>query len=216
MDDRDGWRERERESHRNPCCQHDLMMRSGLLAGVERCVYISKFQSIGFISISRTEFSLYIYYLSVYLHLCLLKNAQWITFPTQSYIRLHFFFDSLLRSLIMRLTVSFLLPHNFCCVLSIFALLWEILMEIFCEVIKSDSVSLFRFHHNHILVTPCVISLVFRLKYLHCCFSSHNSSIISSSSSGQLQVVILDKVVHCMLKLLKKIWMIRDKGWLCW
>ena len=53
---------------------------------------------------------------------------------------------SLLNSLIIWLTVSFLSPLNlhllFCFVLSIFALTWLVLMALFCAAIRRDSVSL--------------------------------------------------------------------------
>ena len=53
------------------------------------------------------------------------------------------------NSLIMWLIVSSLSPHNlhllFCCVLSILALIWLVLMALSCAAIRRDSVSLLRF-----------------------------------------------------------------------
>ena len=55
------------------------------------------------------------------------------------------FYANLLHSLIMWLIVSSLSPYNhllFCWVLSIFVLIWLVLMAWFCTAIKRDSVSL--------------------------------------------------------------------------
>ena len=59
------------------------------------------------------------------------------------------FWTNLLHSLIMWLIVSSLSLHNrhllFCCVLSNLALIWLVLMVLFCVAIRRDSVSLLRF-----------------------------------------------------------------------
>ena len=71
-----------------------------------------------------------------------------ITFPTQSFQVLYSFCVNLLHSL-MWLVVSSLSPHNlhllFCWVLSILALIWLVLMALFCAAIRRDSVSLLKF-----------------------------------------------------------------------
>ena len=64
----------------------------------------------------------------------------------------------------MWLIVSSLSPHNihllFCCVLSIFALMWLVFMALFCAAIRRDSVSLLRFPFlSHVHVFSCEMSL---------------------------------------------------------
>ena len=97
---------------------------------------------------SRTDVGLRIYYLFVSSNFNSLHNSQWITLPTQSCLFLYSFCANLLHSLIMWLMVSSLSPHNqhllFCCVLSILALIWLVLMALSCAAIRSDSVSLLR------------------------------------------------------------------------
>ena len=78
----------------------------------------------------------------------------------------------------MWLIVSSLSPHNlqllFCCVLSIFALTYLILMALFCVAIRRDSVSLLRFPFlSHLQVLSYEILFVCRLKYPYRCFSSY-------------------------------------------
>ena len=74
--------------------------------------------------------------------------SQWITLPTQSCLVLYSFCANLLHSLIMWLIVSSLPPYSlhllFCCVLSILALVWLVLMVLFSAAIRRDSV--FRNH----------------------------------------------------------------------
>ena len=82
--------------------------------------------------------------ISIFLH-----NFQWITLLTQSCLVLYSFCANLLHLLTMWLIVSSLSSHNlhllFCCVLSILAFMWLVLMALFCAAIKRDSVSLLRF-----------------------------------------------------------------------
>ena len=78
----------------------------------------------------------------------------------------------------MWLIVSSLSPHNlhllFCCILSILALIWLVLMALFCTAIRRDSVSLLRFpFFSHVHIFSCEMSLVSRLKHPYSCFSSH-------------------------------------------
>ena len=99
-------------------------------------------------SFSRIAAGLYIYHLFGWSNLNFLHISQWITLPTQSCLVLYSC-DNLLHSLIMWLIVSSLSPHNlhllFCCVLSILALIWLVLMALFCAAIRRDSVSLLKF-----------------------------------------------------------------------
>ena len=78
-----------------------------------------------------------------------MHNSQWIVLPTQSCLVLYSFFANLLHSLILWLMVSSLSPHSlhflFCCVLSILALIWLVLMTLFCAAIRGDTVSLLKF-----------------------------------------------------------------------
>ena len=78
-----------------------------------------------------------------------LHNYQWITLPTQSCLVLYSFCANLLHSFIMWLMFSSLSQHNlhlqFCCVLSILALIWSVLIGLFWAAIRRDSVSLLRF-----------------------------------------------------------------------
>ena len=85
---------------------------------------------------------------------------------------LYFFCASLLYLLIMWLIVSSLSPHNlhlqFCCILSIFAL---VLMA-FCAIVWRDSVSLFWFpFRSHVQIFLYVIYAVYCLKYMCSSFS---------------------------------------------
>ncbi len=67
--------------------------------------------------------------------------------PTQSCLALYSFWANLQHSLIMWLIVSSLSPHCLhlllCCVLSILALIWLVLMALSCAAIRRGSVSLF-------------------------------------------------------------------------
>ena len=92
-----------------------------------------------------------------------MHSSQWITFPIQSCLVLFSFSVNFLHLLIMWRTVLSLSSHNlhllFHCVLSIFAVIYFILMTLFCVTIKRDSVSLFRFpHFSHVQVISYAIS----------------------------------------------------------
>ena len=88
-------------------------------------IFASRNSRAFYVSLSRTDSSLYIYHLFVWLNFNFLYNSQRITSPTQTCLFLLSFWASLLHSLIMRLIISALSQHNlllaFCCVLSIFA-----------------------------------------------------------------------------------------------
>ena len=91
--------------------------------------------------------------------------------------RLYSFCANLLHSLTICLIVSSWSPHNehllFCCVLSILALIWLIIMALFCAAIWNNSVSLLRFPLlTYVHIFSCETSLVSRLKHPYSCFSS--------------------------------------------
>ena len=121
------------------------------------------------VSFSRTYFRFYIYYLFAWSKVIFLHNFQWITLPTQSRLVLYCFWANLLHSFFMWLIVSSLSSHNlhllFCCVWSILALIWLVLMALFYTAIRIDSVSLFQFSFlSHVHIFSCQTSLVSRLK----------------------------------------------------
>ena len=124
-------------------------MRSGLLAGIRWSVWMLKSHRSLCVSFSRTGAGLCIYHLFVWSNWNFLHISQWITFPTQSCLALYSLCDNLLHSLIMWLIVSSLSPHSqhlqFCCILSILALIWLVLMALSCATIRRDSVSLLKF-----------------------------------------------------------------------
>ena len=102
-------------------------------------------------------------------------NSQWITLSTKSCLVLYSCAN--LLHLLMWLMVSSLSPHNlhllFCCVLSILALIWLVLMALFCAAIRRDSVSLLWFPIlSHVNVFSCEMFLISRLKRPYH-FSSH-------------------------------------------
>ena len=118
---------------------------------------------------SKTDSGLHIYHLFVWSNFNILHNSLWIILPTQSDLVLFHFCANLLHSLIKWLIVSYLSPHNphllFCSVLSIQALIWLVLMSLFCAVIRRDSASLLRFPFlSHIHVFSYEMSLVSCLK----------------------------------------------------
>ena len=126
-----------------------ITMRSGLLAGIRWSVCMLKSHWSLCESFSRTGAGLCIYHLFVWSNWNFLHFSQWISLPTQSCLALYSFCENLLHSLIMWLIVSSLSPHSlhllFCCVLSILALIWFVLMALSCAAIWRDSVSLLRF-----------------------------------------------------------------------
>ena len=126
-----------------------IIMRSGLLAGIRWSIYELKSHWSLCESFSRTGAGLCIYHLFVWSNWNFLHISQWITLPTQSCLVLFSFCANLLHSLIMWLIVSSLSPHSiyllFCCVLSILALIWLVLMVLSCAAIRRDSVSHLKF-----------------------------------------------------------------------
>ena len=119
--------------------------------------------------ILQDRFGLCIYHLFVWSNYNFLHISLWIIFPAQSRLVLYSFCTNLLHSLIMWLIVSSLSPHNldllFCCVLSILAFMWLVLMALFWVAIRRDSVSLLRFpFFTHVHVFSCEMSLVSHLK----------------------------------------------------
>ena len=125
-----------------------------------------------------------------------LHNSLWITLLTQSCRILCSFFTNLLHLLIMWLIISSLSSHNlhllFCCMLSIFALMWFVFMVLFCAAIRRDSVFLIRFPFlSHVHVFSCEMSLVscrklpcfFRLLFSGYCRSA-GFRVVSSLSGG--------------------------------
>ena len=146
-----------------------IIIRSGRLAEIRWSVYVSKSHRSLYVSFSRTNAGLCIYHLFVWSNLNFLHNFPEITLPTQLCLVLYSFCTILLHSLIMWLIVSSLLPHNLhlllCCVLPILALIWLVLMALFCAAIRRDWVSLVRFPFlNHVYVFSCKILLISRLK----------------------------------------------------
>ena len=109
-----------------------IIIKSGLLAGIRWSVCILKSHGSLCESFSRTGAGLCIYHLLVWSNLNFLHISQWITLPTQSCLALYSRCANLLHSLITWLMVSSLSPHSlhllFCCVLSILALIWFVLM----------------------------------------------------------------------------------------
>ena len=114
-----------------------IIIRSGLLAKIRWSVCMSKSHRSLCVLFSRTGAGLCIYHLFVWSNLNFLPISQWITLPTQSCHVLYSFCATLLHSLIMWLMVSSLSPHSlhllFCRVLSILALIWLVLMVLFCD-----------------------------------------------------------------------------------
>ena len=121
----------------------------GLLAEIWWSVCMLKSHRSLCVSFSRTGAGFCIYHLLVWSNLNFLPISQWIALPTQSCLALYSFCANLLHSLIMWLIVQSLLAHSlhllFCCVLSILALIWLVLMTLSCAAIRCDSVSLLRF-----------------------------------------------------------------------
>ena len=117
-----------------------IIMRSGLLAGIRWSVCMLKSHRSLCKSFSRTGAGLCLYHLFIWSNWNFLHISQWITLPTQSCLALYSFCANLLHSLIMWLIVSSLLPHSqhllFCCVLSILALIWFVLVALSCAAIR--------------------------------------------------------------------------------
>ena len=146
-----------------------IIIRSGRLAGIRWSVCMLKSHRSLCVSFSRTGAGLCMYHLLVWLNLNFLHISPWITLPNQSCLALYSFCANLLHSLIMWLIVSSLSPHSlhllFCCVLSILALIWLVLMALCCAAIRRDSVSLLRFPFlSQVHVFCCEMLFISRLK----------------------------------------------------
>ena len=143
-------------------------MRSGLLAEIRWSVCMwQSFWSLC-VLFSRTDAGLCIQHLFVWSNLNFLHICQWITLPIQSCLVLYSFSANLQHSL-MWLIVSSLSPLNlhllFCCVLSILALIWLVLMALFCAAIRS-SASLLKFPFlSHVQVFSSDMLFISRLKH---------------------------------------------------
>ena len=126
-----------------------IIIRSGLLAGISWSVCMLKSHRSLCVSFSRTGAGLCIYHLLVESNLNFVHISRWITLPTQSCLTLYSLCANLLHSLIMWLIISSLSPHSlhllFCCILSILALIWLVLLALSCDAIRRGSVSLLRY-----------------------------------------------------------------------
>ena len=105
-------------------------------------------------------------------------HFQSTTLPTQSWLALYSFCANLLHSLIMWLIVSSLSPHSlhllFCCVLSLLALIWLVLMALSCAAIRRDSVSILKFLFlSQVKVFGYEMLFIRRLNRPQSCFPSH-------------------------------------------
>ena len=122
----------------------------------------------------------------------------WITLPTHLCLAFYSFCTNLLHSLIMWLMVSSPSPHSlhllFCCVLSILALIWLVLMAPFCAAIRRFSVSLLKFPFlSHVQALSSEMLFISHLKHPWSCFSSHFCFLV---------VVILLSIVLSVLFLM--------------
>ena len=112
---------------------------------------MSKFHRSLCVSFSRIDAGLCINLLFVWTNLDFLLISQWITLPIQSCLVLYSLCANLLLSLITWLMISSLSPLNlhllFCCVLSILALIWLVLMAFFCAYYYYYYYSLIRAFH---------------------------------------------------------------------
>ena len=194
------------------------IIKSGLLAEIRWPVCISKSQRYLFIWFSMMYAGLYIYHWFVWKNFKFLRISQWITLPTHSCLILYSFFANLQHSLIIWLIVSFLSPHNlhllFCCILSNVALIWLVLMALFCAAIRRYSVSLLKFpFFSHVQVFSSEMLLVSRLTSLELFFfprlfsgycrstCPRVISIVSSDcnqSSSVLLYVVFESLYRCV------------------
>ena len=146
-----------------------MIIKSGLLAGIRWSVCMLKSHRSLCVAFCRIGAGLCIYHLLVWSNLSFLHISQWITLPTQSCLALYSLYSNLLHSLIIWLMVLSLSPHSlhliFCWVLSILALIWLVLMALYCVAIRRDSVSLLKFPFlSHVQVLSCEILFISRLK----------------------------------------------------
>ena len=159
--------------------------------------------------------AVHIPYVSMIKLKCIAQFSQWITLPTQLCPVLYALSANLLHSLIMWLIVSCQSPHNllFCCVLSILALIWSVLMALFSTANWRDLVSLLRFTLlSHVHVFSCEMSLVSRLKHpniflpflFSAYFRSVGSRVISvvsrgfDQSSSSIFYIVFESLNRCV------------------
>ena len=130
-----------------------IIIRSGLLAEIRWSVSMSKSHRNLCVLFSRTGAGLCIYHLLFWSKLNSLDIFMCMTLPTQSCPVLYSFCANLLHSLMWLMVSSRALHLLFCCALSILALIWLVLMALFCTAIRRDSVSLLKFpFFSHIQV----------------------------------------------------------------
>ena len=140
--------------------------------------FMSKTQRSLCVSFSSTGSKLHIYHLFVWWNLNVLHIFLWITLSTQSCLVLYSFCANLMHSLIMWLIDLSLLPHYlhflFRCILSSLALIWLVLMTLFCAAVRIDTVSLLMFPFLCNINVFLWVIFVCRLKRPWICFSSQN------------------------------------------
>ena len=158
-----------------------IIIRSGLIAKIRWSVCMSKSHRSLWASFSRTDDGLCIYHLFVWSNFNFLHISQWISLPTQSCLVVYSYYTNVLYSLIMWMMVSSLSLHNlhllFYCVLSIFDLIWLVLMALFCTAIWKDFVSFFPLISN-VQVFSFEALFIRSLKCPYSCFSSHVCSLV--------------------------------------
>ena len=155
-----------------------IIMRSSLLVEIRWFISMSKSHRSLYVSFSRTAGGLCIYQLFVWSNFNFLHISLWIFLPTQSCLVLYSSCANLLHLLIMWLIISSLSLHSldlpFCCILSILALIWLVLMALFCAAIRRDFVSLLKFPFlSQVQVFWYKMMFISYLKGPQICFSSH-------------------------------------------
>ena len=173
-----------------------IIIRSGFRAEIRWSVCISKSNRSLWLSFSRTGAGLCIYHLLAWSNLNFLHISQWITLSTQSCLASYSCANSP-HSLIMWLIVLSLSPHSlqllFCCVLSILALIWLVLMALFCAAIRRDSVSLLKFPFlSHVQVLSCEVFYYYHLFSLRVFHTSCNCWFSLKSDCQQVLSVLKD------------------------
>ena len=130
-----------------------IIIRSGRLAEIRWSVCTSKSQRSLCVSFSKTDAGLGIYHLFIWSNLNFLHKSKWITLPTLSCLVLYSFCANLLHSLIMWLIGWSLSPHNlhllFCCVLSILALIWLVVMAFIIIIVSLLAKSSLQANSSH-------------------------------------------------------------------
>ena len=108
-----------------------LSTRSSFLVGIWWFFCISKFLRISWVSFSRTDSHLCIYYLVIWSNFNLWCNSLLITFPNQLCLVLYSFCSSLLHLFIMWLTDSFFSPRNLHLLHLLLRLSYQLLLVVF-------------------------------------------------------------------------------------